>query len=559
MGAVKKTTYGIRGRGRPAPQRGNSNIATASTNVSRPGEIAFTPLISRMSEQLHSSPQMPISPLRKMAKNRGPLLANFAPPATDIPRDVHKLVQGSLEAYANILQATSTGIDTRRKGTRSLMGACLRKLPAYIELEEHFAELDRLEKETEDEGRDIANEIYGQLEMHFEQAPGYGWRSFRQVVRTHATTLICNAVSDEMLGLKDTLVLITHCLNARAWDEAEQLLLAYAPLLESVTMPINTRADLFDSQRSPFLHAVKEFAQHTGRRRLLYDFLEHMVALELLPLEWLATDSMRPVWDRLVRSISENDHRVLPSVYRFFETVTLTSMGLPDYRLLDDEVTGSVSRRFVPSSRAELRQALNTTFSSLLTVLCSIALVNSSRIDGHGQMTAQRVSRVLDAVVVAIATRQDIRDELDLLNPDLNDAQVMAQRGVWVTFASCLLHLGGSLSEPAITPLDIPSSIGIINWIASQYSSKDINFASIFATLPCLVSSTARGTGRIWQDDGFDQLRRFVTVLMSTSGCRLPHKLWTLKTIACYCSTYPRFVPSRSPSRAEMDSILPCR
>ncbi|USP78470.1 hypothetical protein yc1106_05744 [Curvularia clavata] len=531
-GAAKKTTYGMRGRGRPVPQRDGSNIATTSTNVSRPGEIAFTPLISRMSGHFHSSPQIPISPIRKTAKNRGPLLVTVAPPATDIPGDVHKLVQGSLEAYANLLQATSTGGDTRRNGTRSLMGVCLRKLPAYIELEEYFAEVDRLDKEAEEEDRDIANEIYEQLETHFEQAPGHGWRPFRQVVRTHATTLICNAISDEILGLKHTLILITHCLNARAWDEAEQLLLAYAPLLDCVTMPINTRADLFDSQKSPFLHAVKNFVHYTGRHRLLYDLLEHMVALELLPLEWLATDSMRPVWDRLVRSITENDRRVVPSVYRFFETITLASMGLPDPRLLEDEVTGSISRHFTPSSRAELRQALDTTFSSLLTVLCSIALVNSSRNDNQGQMAAQRVSRVLDTVVVTIATRQDVQDELDLLNPDLNDAQVMAQRGICITFASCLLHLEGSLGHSAVMILNTPSCIGIINWIASQYSSKDVNFASILTQLPSLISSTARGTGRIWQDDGFDQLQRFVTVLMSASGCRLPHKLWTLKRLA---------------------------
>lgn len=528
-GAAKKTTYGARGRGRPAPRRGSPDT---TSNVSRPGEIAFTPLVSRMGGQLNSSPQMPISPLRKISKNRGPLLVNLVLPAADVPRDVHKLVQGTLEAYANLLQATSTGNEPTRKGTRSLMGACLRKLPAYIELEEHFAKLDRLEEEAEEEGRDIANEVYEQLETHFEQAPGLGWRHFRQVVRTHATTLICDAIVDEILSLKDALILVTHCLNAYAWEEAEQLLLSYAPLLESITMPINTRADLFDVQRSPFLHAVKDFVHRTGRHRLLYDVLEHMVALELLPLEWLATDSMRPVWDRLVRSISENDARTLPSVCRFFETVAFASMGLPDCRLLEDEVTGSVSRRFVPSSRLELRQALDTTFSSLLTVLCSITSVNNSRNDDAGQMTAKRVTRVLDAVVVAIATRQDIKDELNLLGADANDVQVMAQRGIWIIFASCLLHLESCLSDPTVVSLDTTGSIGIINWIASQYSSKDINFASIFGPLPSLVSSTARGTGRIWQDDGFDQLQRFVTALMSVSGCRLPHKLWTLKRIA---------------------------
>jgi hypothetical protein len=453
-------------------------------------------------------------------------------PATHMAGDVHKLVQGLSEAYANLLQATTTGDERRWKGTRSLMSACLRKLPAYIELEDHFAKLDRLEEDAEDEERDIAHEIYEHLEAQFEQEHGLGWRPFKQVVRAHGTTLICDAITDEVIGLENALILITHCLNASAWDEAERLLLAYAPLMDSLSIPINTRANLFDAQRSPYMYAVKTFVDQTGRHRLLYDLLEHMVALELLPLEWLATDSMRPIWDRLVRTITENDHRTLASASRFFETVTIASIGLPDERLLEDEITGAVSRRFVPSSREELRQALSTTFSSLLTVLCSIGLVNNSRDDVAGQRIAGRITKLLDSVVLAIAQREDIHDELKLLDADKDDVQTMAQRALWMNFASFVVHIEGCNNDQAIMSLNTSNSINLINWIATQYSWSNINFASILTSLPALISSTARGTGRIWKDDGFDQLQRLVSGFMSTSGCRLPHKLWTLKRLA---------------------------
>ncbi|KAH6875652.1 hypothetical protein BKA58DRAFT_380219 [Alternaria rosae] len=529
-GTGKKTTYGGRGRGRaPALQRNGSG--TGRDVVSRPGEIAFTPLISRMGGQLHSSPQIPISPLRKYSKIKGPLLAPIYPPAIHVPGEIRKLTQGLSEAFANILQSTTTGGEARWKGTRSLMGACLRRLPAYIELEEHFAKLDKLEEDGEEEGRDVANEIYEHLETQFEQEHGRGWRPFKSVVRAHATTLVCDAITDEVLGLDNVVLLVTHCLNSSAWDEAERLLLAYAPLLESVSIPINTRADLFDPQKSPYLYSVKSFVHHTGRYRLLYDLLEHMVAFEILPLEWLATDTMRPVWDRLVRTITVNDRRTLASAYRFFETVTLVSMGLPDARLLEDEITGPVSRRFVPSSREELRRALDTTFSSLLTVLCSIALVNSSREDPAGKEIVQRVTSVLDTVVIALSAREDIRDELKLLGPESDDVQLMAQRAIWIIFASYLVHLGGP-ENLGKTSLDPSTSIELVNWVVTQYSSNIVNLASIFSTIPALISSTARGTGRIWKDDGFNQLQRLVTALTSSSGCRLPHKLWTLKRLA---------------------------
>jgi hypothetical protein len=521
-GRGNKRTYGGRGAKRVAAlQRGISDVVCAS----RPGEIAFTPLVARISSQLQSSPHVQNSPLKKYGKNRGPLQVNID--WTQLPGDLRKLVQGTCEAYANVLQATTDGDEKSWKGTRSLMGACLRRLPAYIELEEHFAKLDR-EEDEEDEERDIAGEIYEHLQDQFEQRPGQGWRPFKQVLRAHATTLLCDAITDEIIGLDSVSMLVTHCVRVFSWDEAERLLLAYLPLLEPVSIPSNIRANLFDAQRSPYLHAVKSFVDHTGRHRLLFDLLEHMIAHELLPLEWLATEHMRPVWDRFVRSTSDNDPRTIAQVIRFFETVTLAGMGLPDERLLADEMIGA--RRFVPSSREELRLALDTTYSSLLTVICSIALVNNGRDDDNGRNIAGRVTRMLDAVVIATLSRNDIRSEFELLDAHAEDGQLFLQRAIWPVFASFLIHLDSRVADKST--LELPELIRGVNWLATQYSSDGINTAAILGHLPAFISSIARGTGRIWKDDGFDQLQRLVQALMSLSGYRLPHKLWTLKRMA---------------------------
>lgn len=448
---------------------------------------------------------------------------------TQMPADLRQLVRGISEAFANVLKATNDGDKKSWRGTRSLMGACLRKLPAYIELEEHFAKLDR-EAEYEDEERDVGAEIYEHLEAQFEQRLGQGWRPFKQVVRAHATSVLCDAVADEVLGLETLVVLVRHCVLVFAWDEAERLLLAYLPLMEPLTIPTSIKADLFDAQRSPYLHEVKHFVRHTGRHRLLYDLLEHLIANELLPLEWLATETMRPVWDRLVRSAAGNDYRTIAPVLRFFETMTIAGMGLPDERLLEDESTGF--RRFVPSSRDELRVALNTTYSSLLTVICSIALVNSSRDDDAGRNVARRITSVLNTVVVAILSREDIQSEVKLLEADEDDVQTFAQRATWTIFALLVTQLDSCPTVVTEVSLQVSELICGINWLASQYLTAGINMASILGSLPALLSSIARGTGRIWKDDGFDQLQRLVQTLMSLSGCRLPHKLWTLKRLA---------------------------
>lgn len=527
-GAGKKTYGGRAGRKIANLQRNGSD----ASNASRPGEIAMTPFLARATVQLHSSPQIQPSPLKKFGKNRGPLLASVEQfTAPRVSADIHKLIHGLSEAYANLLQATTTGDERRWQGTRPLFGACLRKIPAYIELEEHFAQLDKLEEEDTD-NREIPNEIYEYLESRFEQRLGQGWRPFRQVVRAHGTTLVCKAITDGILEVPTLGLLVTHCLNVSAWDEAEKLLLAYAPRIEPLPFPRSMKADLFDHQKHPYLAIFKMFVDRTNRHRLIYDLLEHMIAFELLPLEWLATQSMRSTWDRLVRILSENDVRAAENAYRFFETTSLASTGLPDPRLLADEITGAVARRFAPSAREDLRSALNTTFFSLYTVLGSIALVKNNRYNTADEVELNQIPWVLDAINITLSHREDAKDEVKFLDPDKEDAQLYAQRALWTFFTGLFLRLDGRTRNSSNIQIQIPDLIKLVGLTLDIYAFKQINIASILSTLPPLLSSMAQGTGRIWGNDGFDQLQRVVSALTTITGCRLPHQLWTFKRLA---------------------------
>lgn len=526
--AAGKKTYGGRNGKKPGAQAQRNTLD--ARHVARPGEIAFTPLVARMGAQLHSSPMIQQSPLKKYGKQRGPLLVDTS--VIQAQGGFHKLIQGLLEAYANILQATTTGDERRWRGTRSLMGACLRRLPAYIELEDYFAKLDKeAEEEEDDNERDVAAEVYEHLETQFEQRRGQGWKPFKQVVRAHATALVCDAIGQDVLGLESLSILVTHCLNVSAWDEAERLILSHIPLVESLPIPVNLKSDLFDPQRSTYLSIVKGFVDRSGRYRLMFDVLEHMIAHELLPLEWLATECMRSIWDRLARSTSENDHRTIVHAAQFFETATIAGMGLPDERLLADESTGG-NRSFFPSSRAELRLALDTTYSSLLTVLCSIALVNNNRKDEHGQSIARGVMWMLSSATLSVSGRNDIKIEMGILRADEDDVQTFAQRAILSIFATFIVQLDGYRPIKDLMHLRASELIDCISRLASQYSLTDSSLASILANFTGLIVSITRGTGRIWDDDGFDQLQRLVNVLMTMSGCRLPHKLWTLKRLA---------------------------
>lgn len=371
-----------------------------------------------------------------------------------LPVDIGKLVNGLSEAYANLLVATSTEGEKRWNGTRSLFSSCLRKMPDYIELEEHFAALDKEEDDDDENNRDISQETYTYLEAQFESVPGQGWRAFKQVVRAHGTSLVCDAFADQILGLETLQVLVTHCLNSSAWDEAEQLLLSFLANLRSISMPNTLSADLFSGERSLYLWLCKSFVGRTGRHRFLYDLLAYLISQELLPLEWLATECMRPVWDRLVRILTDGDSRSMESAFLLLEIAISAGIGLPDANLEEDGLD-PVPRQVKPSARHEFRKALDTTFSSLLTIFGSIALVNQNREEGSGDHIARRVTWVLDSIVIGLLRRTHIPQDLKLLNCTADYTQAFAERAAWVVFSSFLIHIEGRQTDPSLVLLDV--------------------------------------------------------------------------------------------------------
>lgn len=526
---AKKRTYG----GRPTKKPGTAQISITDVGVTaRPGEIAFTPLIARTSNRILETPRLDTPPLKRF--KRGGLVAQVEQIKNikkQLPADIGKLIEGLLDAYAKLLQATHLGEEKSRKGARSLLGACLQKIPAYIELEEYFAELGK-EKAEEDEDRDISDEIYTYLEQTFETHTGQGWRHFKRVVRAHGTSLLCDAFADEILEVDALHAVVDLCLKASAWDEAERFLWTFLPRLKPISTPANLSAILFHLDISVFMHLARVLTERTGRHGFMYDLLEHLVSQEILPLEWFATDCMRPIWNRLVRTLTEGDPRTFGHAFRFLETTLCYGIGLPDESIFQDGEVDVVWKQIKPSVRQELRDALDTTFSTLLTILASVTLASQNRVEDTEGKAMEGTTWILDCIVIGLLRRKDARSDLDLLNTTTENMHMFAQRALWAMVASTLVHLEGCSLPTTMVSLDAAAMIRTFGWVTYHYSCHDIDIPALFATLPGFISSIARCTGKAWRDDGFDQLQRLVTALLSIRGLRLPHKLWTLKRLA---------------------------
>jgi hypothetical protein len=531
--AASKKTYGGRGSGKPASiQDDNAKKGVES----RPGEISFTPFISRSGSRSFESPQVHSSPVQQ--KSRGPLFTKMEQMKNSkklMPDEFAKVTTGLLDAYAKLLLATSTDEARSRKGVRSLRATCLHKIPAYIELEEYFAELDAEEKDEED--RNILDEIYTHLEQTFGARAGEGWFHLKDVVRAHGTALICDAIADELISWAAVHAAVDVCLKASAWDEAEKIIWTHTSNLPSRLKPVRPPNHLqveqgMNTETPPYLQLIHHFVFLTGRHGLLYDLLEYLISQELLPLEWLATAGMRPIWSRLVRVLSEGDVRTSAHAFRFLETAICASIGLPDDGVFNSDDIDIVLKQVKPSSRKDLRNALDTTFSSLLTVLSSIGLVSQTRMDDTDESTVQRVTWTLDSITVGLLRRKDIRTDLELLDTTRENLEMFAQRALCMMASTFLVHLGGCSSAVDMIRLSPSLLARSFSWISHQYSCHDVDVPFLLATLPSFIASTARCSGKAWHDDGFDQLQRLVDALFHLPGIRLPHKLWNLKRVA---------------------------
>lgn len=533
-----KRTY----RGRPVKMPAPAKPIPDTRFLGQPGEVCLpTPFISRSFGKLQDSPQFQNTPLKFAArKGRRPLytkpkdhLQNLK---MEMTPEMWKQVDGLYGGFSNLLQTTKAPAEKTRKGTRSLMSSCLRQVPAYIALEEYWQTQDDFE---DDDDRDISAEVYEDLES-LGAREGQGWRQLREVVRAHAVCLLRDAIEDEVLGPGTIQGLYQLCMNASAWNEAEEFLASYVSVQKPMAPPPNLCSDLFDAETSPSLSMLYEFIGRTWRHHFLYDQLELMLSQELLPVEWLATQGMLPIWSRIVRTLSDSDHRTYANAFKLLETAVLRGIGcqIPLYNfVIEGFPTEGVQdlyslKRNSPVAKLDIRNALSNTFSSLLTLLASIALVSNTRAEEVDRATMHSVTWALDAVALNIATKEDIGSELPNYPQTPEAIQTCSERALWSLAAAFLVHLGGCNLGSELVSVGLNEQILIINQIGSTSSQHDLCGLTAIESLPKLVCSTVRCVGRAWQDDGFDQLQRLVQPLISPPKSASSHSHWFMKRLA---------------------------
>jgi hypothetical protein len=201
-GAETKTssrTYGGKLRQKSAPRKADSGFST--------------PFVKRL---LKNAPLSAAKPCPNAARADERPKKTLQLPVQLASRN-EEAQRNLVRAFDNLLIATSTTSATERVGARSLMGACLRRVPDYIDLE--LEDIDEESKEDEN----ITSSIYSELESLGTNSGG-GWSGLREVVRSHGLHHIRVAIEEGLIKETRISELVATCSKYGALLEADSLI-----------------------------------------------------------------------------------------------------------------------------------------------------------------------------------------------------------------------------------------------------------------------------------------------------------------------------------------------
>lgn len=198
-----------------APSRTYGGKARSQQKVaSRKADSGFsTPFVKRL---LKTAPASMAKPLPyNVANNQHPKKTRQLP--IQLASSNEEAQRNLVRAFDSLLMTTSPPSGSERTGARSLMSACLRRVPDYIDIEvEDIQNDDEIDE-------DIASSIYGELENLGTNSDG-GWSGLREVVRSHGLNHVSAAIDEGLIHDARISELVSTCSKHGALLEADSLL-----------------------------------------------------------------------------------------------------------------------------------------------------------------------------------------------------------------------------------------------------------------------------------------------------------------------------------------------
>lgn len=259
-----------------------------------------------------------------------------------------------------------------------------------------------------------------------------------------------------------------------------------------------------------------------GRR---YRRIELMLKFQQLPLEWIAVQDMLPTWSRLIRSASARNGDNAAAL-GLLHTALLTGCGI---------VESGATHRNPISTKSDIRGALNNTFSSLTTILTAIAAIAYSGAGASAYESSYSSALwVLQGLAVDIVMAYShSNDQYNTTLANGTDPASQTQRAATILTSVILFESSGYHLGRNGAFINIDECVDCITHLTSLHPQISSGTPHIPPALSSFICAVTRCCGRVWQDDGFSQLRHFVRSLLSPNTPRVSSRsAWFLKRLA---------------------------
>jgi hypothetical protein len=467
------------------------------------------------------------------------------------------------KTFLDILAATNTSVDpveqklsSPSRGPRSLWATCCGKFGAMI------GEVEADPDPEEDGLLDAGAEYYAMaedLELP-ERKPG-GRLQLRLIVRAHATHVMAGAVEEGLIPARVLKQHLPHMLRPTV-DSTQPASAIEGEFLLSKSHALvtpNTSVSCPSKHRNHFYthvlnSAMSQYAYVSDDLRLAFSYrqLTLIVCRPDIPVEWMASRRMMPLWRNVFRTLLDSkSSQDVQDAYKLLRHTVALAVGLEPSSSAADKVLSEIPADFVHKSvtcpkcpraqfgtflvdtspaferpasdlklsKIQLIGALSNTLSSMSTLFSSFSIAHNEDPVKLPNVNAQVVLSVLNLLALDIAKHHATSNEVSFgytrnsAVADVKHTKVTARRAVSILTAAILPQIAGCQLSTGLGYVSVNHLVRLMKMLDSETRNNSADSTTIVDCLPELVCSIARSTSQVLKADNFDTLRNLVRSL----------------------------------------------
>ncbi|KKZ67793.1 hypothetical protein EMCG_06559 [[Emmonsia] crescens] len=431
------------------------------------------------------------------------------------------IAQGIFQIWDTFLTMTAPQQNTNR-GARSLMSMALGTTSMYIASEQK--DVDSCE--DKEEKIDVADLIFTELENIYSTSNA-GWKPLKSLVRLHGIRLVCEAIRNRWISPMIARQLALNSIDSSSYDAAQEILSALLSVTQRIEGPRHLDCSLFSSGNFGVFHTLATYVNKASHPSFFFREVGALLQYGVVPVEWIATESMKPFVTHAIRSISCEDDDCSASVL-FIVNIILAASGSDTYfdmptsestsdtdKLQECDVGRwklySAYRNFLVNPKARTNEnlaiALNNSISSILGILCSAHI---ARLENPSPPTASTISPMQHILVrLSAIIQHDIQAASVGLTEDRSRSELL--RIGHILMADYLLICSRGIGREEGQPVSTLTTrlLSIFEYFTRALKSRK----DLTGSLSAFVTHVSHCCGRARGADGFAQLELFTDAL----------------------------------------------